>query len=133
MPVRFPHLALLAPALMAASGCATQTISPELRFILAQPVECSRARDEVALLRQVRPDSTRQTLTALGSVTPPGLAGMVVTQDYENRRRYISGEHGADIDRRIAAIQTKCGPIPVAATTPGGNAAGPAGQPQPAR
>jgi hypothetical protein len=100
---------LLAPITAALAACGAQTISPELRYIMAQPIRCDTATDEIALLRKVRPDQTRQTLTVLNSVSPPGLAGMVVTQDYENRRRVVSGEHGADIDRRIAEIEARCG------------------------
>jgi hypothetical protein len=103
------HAAMLIPAFSVLVGCGPQTISPELRYVMAQPVRCETAAREIALLREVRPDRTRQTMTVLNSLSPPGIAGMVATKDFENRRRVVSGEHGNDIDRRIAEIEARCG------------------------
>lgn len=114
---RLARAGLLSGVVAILGGCGAQTISPELRYLLIQPIRCDSATQELALLREIRPDTTRQAMTVLNSVSPPGIAGMVLTQDFENRRQVVSGEHGATIDRRIAEIEARCPSRPAAIPT----------------
>jgi hypothetical protein len=129
------RLAVIASWSLALGAC-TQTISPELRYIMTKPIECSQASQEIALLQRVRPDLARQSMSVISTVSPIGLVTMVASDDTENRRRVITGEHGEEIDRRIAAIQAHCAArpaAPAASQRPGRAAtpSQPSGQPQP--
>lgn len=89
------------------AGCAT--IAPETTAMLRKPVDCKTARDDIKLLTAARPDGLKQTMTLAQTLSPTGLVVSLVTDDFDNRKRVISGEHGTDIDRRIAQMARTCG------------------------
>lgn len=129
------RLAVIASWSLGLAAC-TQTISPELRYIMTKPIECSQAPQEIALLQRVRPDLARQSMSVISTASPIGLVTMVASDDTENRRRVITGEHGEDIDRRIAQIEAHCAArraAPATGQRPGRGAtpSQPFGQPQP--
>ncbi|MBU6378539.1 MAG: hypothetical protein KJS95_08400 [Gammaproteobacteria bacterium] len=98
---------LLVAALLVA-GCAS-TIAPETLTLLKKPVDCSTAEEDIKRLSAAKPDGVKQTMTLAQTLSPSGLVVGLVTEDLDNRKRVISGEHGEDIDRRIAQMARTCG------------------------
>jgi hypothetical protein len=101
-----PFVAALVVAITLA-GCAS--IAPETHALLKKPVNCSAAHEDIKRLSAAKPDGLKQTMTLVQSVSPGGIVVGLAIDDYANRKRIISGEHGADIDRRVAEIATACG------------------------
>jgi hypothetical protein len=111
-------VALLAPAAVL-MGCAQHTIMPETKFLMAKPIDCRSAKEEMDLLVASRPDGLRRTMTAVQSVDPVGAVGGLLSNDYPDRIKVINGQHGEEIDRRLALLSSSCGlPTPQAGAKP---------------
>lgn len=96
-------------AVMAIMVAACATIAPETHSLLKKPVDCRNAQDDMKRLSAAKPDGLKQTMTLAQSLSPAGLVVGIASEDMDNRKRVISGEHGEDIDRRIADIAKVCG------------------------
>lgn len=106
--IRYSMAAAAALALLGA--CAS--IPEDEKRLLASPVDCARAPEQIAALQAARPNDLRK-LQAVGSTLGvAGLAVGVATNDIANRERIASGEYGEEIDARIALIRETCGVTP---------------------
>ena len=92
--------------LLLLGACAS--IPEEEKALLAAPVDCARAPEQIVALQAARPNDLRK-LQAVGStIGAAGLAVGVATNDIADRRRIASGEYGAEIDARIALVREIC-------------------------
>lgn len=108
-PTRAGPLSLLLGATITLGACGAPTISNELKYLMSKPIDCKQAKEEIALLEAAKPNELKQTATAIMTIEPMGAIGAVVGGDLDNRTRVISGEHGADIDRRVRQMRQECG------------------------
>ncbi|MEI8143922.1 MAG: hypothetical protein WCH83_00530 [Alphaproteobacteria bacterium] len=95
-------------------ACARPTITPEARYLLTKPIDCGQASTEIAILESMKPDTPNQAMTVVSTLSPQGILSMATAQDFESRRQVVSGEYGAEIDRRIATMKRNCVTAPSA-------------------
>jgi hypothetical protein len=88
------------------AGCAA--VPDDERALLAAPADCANLDAQVAELEALRPTGLRQFSTGAGLVSPQGWAGIVVHNDYQDRRKIVNGDYGREIDARIAKITAEC-------------------------
>lgn len=87
-------------------GCAA--IPAGDKALLAEAPDCSRAADQIAALEKIRPTGFRRVQVAMEYVSPAGLINGAVRDDFADRKRMVNGDHGREVDARIAGIRAAC-------------------------
>jgi len=100
----------LAPLIMIAflAGCATAS-DEERASLLAQPVNCATAQEDIAALEGAMPSRGERAGSAVRTVTPVGAAAGVVTGSYKDRAAVLTGRTKAELAARITEINAACG------------------------
>ena len=91
---------------------ACNAIPKETRVMLAEPVDCTSADEDVQALIAAIPSGRDRALAGVGTVTPGGVATGIVTLDWRARARVATGGLERDINNKIADIYDACGPAP---------------------
>lgn len=90
------------------AGCATA--SPEEReSLLAEPIDCAVAAEDIAALEAARPSRGERTASAVRTVTPIGAVTSVVTGSYRDRAAVLVGRTDGELSARIEDIERTCG------------------------
>ncbi len=87
-------------------GCAA--VTDDDKAVLVATADCANLDAQVAKLEALRPTGLRKVSTGVGLVSPQGWAGIVVHNDYQDRRKIVNGDYGREIDARIAEITAEC-------------------------
>ncbi|MEL6569343.1 MAG: hypothetical protein AAFQ22_13065 [Pseudomonadota bacterium] len=93
-------------ALLAA--CATASHG-ERQALLAEPVSCATAEEDLAALEAALPSPGERARSAVQSVTPVGAASGVVSGDYDERVDVLTGRTSQDLIARMDEIRSTCG------------------------
>jgi hypothetical protein len=97
------------------AGCATAS-HKERASLLAQPVNCETAQEDIAALEAAMPSRGERAGSALKTVTPVGVVTGVVTHSYKNSAAVLTGRTKEELAGRISEIRAACG-IPEAVET----------------
>ena len=105
----------LAPLFLIAllAGCATAK-HDERASLLAQPVNCETAQEDIAALEAAMPSRGERAGSVLRTVTPVGAVSGVATGSYRDRAAVLTGRTKEELAARISEIRAACG-IPQAA------------------
>lgn len=93
--------------LLIISACST--IKPEVKANIDAPVNCQTAKADIAILEEERASVGKQVLSGVRMVFPVAAVAGLLTGDYKNRVQVATGQYNADIEAKIAKIQSKCG------------------------
>ena len=88
-------------------GCATATVS-ERASLLAEPVDCATAQEDIAALEAAMPSRAERLASAVGTLTPIGAVAGAVTGSYGERADLLMGRTQAELDERIQEIRSTC-------------------------
>jgi len=100
------YLAALSTLLLA--GCTT-TIYAERESLLAEPVDCEVAEQDIADLEAAMPSRRERALSAVQTVTPIGAASGIVRGSYRDRASVLTGRTEDELSARIEEIRGTCG------------------------
>ena len=103
------RLATLALCMIVA-GCAT-TVHDERDSLLAEPIDCSVAAEDIAALEAAMPTRRERALSAVQSVTPVGVVTGVLRGSYRDRAAVLTGRTEDELQARIDDIEETCGPV----------------------
>lgn len=101
------RLAAIAIAVLIA-GCASSK-HEERESLLAEPIDCSVAEQDIAALEAAMPSRRERARSAVQSVTPVGALTGIVTGSYRDRTAVLTGRTSDELNARIEAIQDNCG------------------------
>ncbi|MEL7471623.1 MAG: hypothetical protein AAFN27_24480 [Pseudomonadota bacterium] len=93
----------------ALAGCASTAIYDERESLLAEPVDCAVAEQDIADLEAAMPSRRERALSVVQSVTPIGAASGVVRGSYRDRAAVLTGRTEDELSARIEEIQQTCG------------------------
>lgn len=99
---------LLPAALLIVAGCAS-TAQEERESLLAEPIDCDVADEDIASLEAAKPSRRERAASALQTVTPLGALASVVQGSYRDRASVLLGRTEEELDARIAEIDQTCG------------------------
>lgn len=88
-------------------GCATAS-HDERASLLAEPVNCETAQEDVAALQAAMPSRGERAKSAVQSVTPVGALSGVVRGSYRDRAAVLTGRTEEELAARIKEIQAQC-------------------------
>jgi hypothetical protein len=105
----------LAPLIMIAllAGCATAS-NEERASLLAQPINCETAQEDIVALEAAMPSRGERAGAALRTVTPVGAVAGAATGSYRDGAAVLTGRTEEELAARISEIQATCG---IVATT----------------
>ncbi|MEL6829255.1 MAG: hypothetical protein AAFO63_03865 [Pseudomonadota bacterium] len=93
--------------LLAVSACATAS-HEERESLLAQPINCDVADQDIAALEAAMPSRRERARSAVQSVTPVGVATGVVSGSYRDRASVLTGRTAEELEARIDEIKAQC-------------------------
>jgi len=100
------YLASLSTLLLV--GCASNTVHDERASLLAEPVDCTVAEEDIAALEAAMPSRGERALSVVQSVTPIGAASGVVRGSYRDRAAVLTGRTQGELSARIDEIRQTC-------------------------
>lgn len=92
------------------AGCAT-TVHEDRASLLAEPIDCSVAEEDVAALEAAMPSRGERALSVVQTVTPVGAVSGVLRGSYRDRAAVLTGRTEDELTARIEAIEETCGPL----------------------
>ena len=107
---RLVPLALVAIAMIA--GCTSQ-VQQERADLLAQPIDCTTAAEDITALAGVIPDRRERRSSGVRLVLPASLVVGAATGQLGERRDIASGRSEEQIRARIAEIDAACDTVEV--------------------
>ena len=102
-------LILLVAPLLFLAGCATKAVHEERESLLAEPINCDVAEDDIATLEAAMPSRGERALSAVQTVTPVGVVSGVVQGTYRDRTAVLTGRTQEELSTRIDDIRETCG------------------------
>jgi len=93
---------------LALAGCASSNIETR-KSLLAEPVNCPNAKEDIAALEAAMPSKGERARSALQTATPIGALAGVVTGSYRDRAAVLTGRTQDELQARIKEIQVTCG------------------------
>lgn len=91
------------------AGCASNAVYDERESLLAEPVDCAVAEEDIAALEAAMPSRRERALSAVQTVTPIGAASGVVRGSYRDRAAVLTGRTEGELSARIGEIRQTCG------------------------
>ncbi len=95
------------------AGCATAS-NEERASLLAQPVNCGTAHEDIAALEAAMPSRGERAGSLMRTVTPVGAVAGAATGSYRDGAAVLTGRTEEELADRISEIQATCGIV----TTP---------------
>ena len=89
------------------AACASP-ISEEVKRELEKPVDCSTAKQDIALFEKEKASVAKQTAAGVTSVLPIGLVSGVVSGTAGDKAKVATGEYNEQLDAKIAQIESAC-------------------------
>lgn len=96
---------LIVVALLA--GCATAS-EEERASLLAEPVNCETAEEDIAALEAAMPSRGERAGSVVRTFTPVGVVAGVVTGSYRDRAAVLTGRTEEALAARISEINAEC-------------------------
>jgi len=90
------------------AACASP-ISKEVKRELKKPVDCSTAKQDIALLEKEKASTAKQTAAGVTSILPIGLISGVVSGTAGDKAKVATGEYNKQLVAKIAEIKSTCG------------------------
>lgn len=90
-------------------GCASNAIHDERESLLAEPVDCDVAEEDIAALEAAMPSRGERALSVVQTVTPIGAASGVFRGSYRDRAAVLTGRTEGELSARIDEIRQTCG------------------------
>lgn len=108
-----PRYAVLIIFLSMLAGCHRfqPSISDQARYDLARPVDCSRAEEDITVLKQEKAEIDEQIKAGVKMFVPAAAARSILHRDYQDRAAVATGQYNQAIEDKIKEICDKCGPI----------------------
>lgn len=100
---------LAALSTLVVAGCASTAVYDERESLLAEPVNCAVAEQDIAALEAAMPSRRERALSAVQTVTPIGAASGVVRGSYRDRAAVLTGRTEGELSARIEEIEQTCG------------------------
>jgi hypothetical protein len=91
-------------------GCATAS-HDERASLLADPVNCETAAEDIAALEAAMPSRRERAKSAVQTVTPVGAVASVITGSYRDRAGVLTGRTKEELTARIEEIQATCAKV----------------------
>ena len=89
--------------------CGCRTIPDASKEMLAKPVNCSSAKDDIVVLEREK-NSVAEQARALGTmVFPTSAVAGILSGDYSDRAKVAAGDYNRDIEKKIQEIKSTCG------------------------
>lgn len=101
------YLAAFTSVLLA--GCASSAVYEERESLLAEPINCDVAEEDIAALEAAKPSRRERALSAVQTVTPIGAATSVVSGSYKDRASVLTGRQEGELSARVEEIKQTCG------------------------
>ena len=98
----------VALSLVFVAGCST-TVYAERESLLAEPVDCASAEEDIAALQAAMPSRRERALSVVQSATPIGAASGVARGSYRDRAAVLTGRTANELTARIDEITQTCG------------------------
>lgn len=112
--------ALLALTTLFVAGCASTAVYDERESLLAEPVDCEVAEEDIAALEAAMPTRGERALSAVQSVTPIGAVSGVLRGSYRDRAAVLTGRTQGELTARIEEIRDTCGLVEAVDEEPAG-------------
>ena len=90
------------------AACASP-ISKEVKRELEEPVDCSTAKQDIALLEKEKASTAKRAAAGVTSVLPIGLISGIVSGTAEDKAKVATGEYNEQLVAKIAEIKSTCG------------------------
>jgi hypothetical protein len=90
------------------AACASP-ISDEAKREISAPVNCSTAKEDLAVLEKEKTSVAGQAAAGVTSVLPIGLVAGLVSGTADDKAKVATGEYNDLLDRKIAKIKKTCG------------------------
>ena len=90
-------------------GCASNAVHDERDSLLAEPVDCTVAEEDIAALEAAMPSRGERALSVVQTITPIGAATGVVRGSYRDRAAVLTGRTEGELSARIEEIRQTCG------------------------
>ncbi len=90
------------------AACASP-ISKEVKRELEAPVDCSTAKQDIALLEKEKASTAKRTAAGVTSVLPIGLISGVVSGTAGDKAKVATGEYNKQLVAKITEIKSTCG------------------------
>lgn len=90
-------------------GCATAN-HEERESLLAEPIDCAVAQEDIDALEAAMPSARERRLSAVQTIVPIGAVASVATGSYRDRVAVLTGRTTEELNARISDIRTTCGP-----------------------
>lgn len=84
-------------------------ISDEAKYDIEKPIDCTRAKEDIATLESEKADLTEQAKAGAKMFVPAAAARAILHRDYQERAEVATGEYNQAIDNKIKEIKEKCG------------------------
>lgn len=91
------------------AGCASNAVHDERESLLAEPIDCAVAEQDIADLEAAMPSRGERALSVVQTVTPIGAASGVVRGSYRDRAAVLTGRTEDELSARIDEITRTCG------------------------
>jgi hypothetical protein len=100
----------LAPSFLIAllAGCATAS-KEERASLLAQPVKCETAQQDIAALEAAMPSRGERAGSVLRTATPVGAVAGAATGTYRDSAAVLTGRTKEELAARVSEIKAACG------------------------
>ena len=102
---------LVAISLLLAFGCA-RSISEEVKAELAEPVDCSTAEEDIAMLEAEKASTAEQISAGAPSIVHIAAVAGLLRGDTKDRAAVASGKYNDQLDAKIEETKQKCGLSP---------------------
>jgi len=96
-------------SMLLVTGCASTAVYEERDSLLAEPVDCEVAEEDIAALEAAMPSRGERALSAVQTVTPIGAVSGVVRGSYRDRAAVLTGRTEGELSARIEEIRETCG------------------------
>ena len=90
------------------AACASP-ISKEAKHGLKAPVDCSTAKQDIALLEKEKANAAEQAAAGVTSILPIGLITGLVSGTAGDKAKVATGEYNKQLVAKIAEIKSTCG------------------------
>jgi hypothetical protein len=113
--MKYVTVVLLSSLLCITAGCNRRNLSPmptisdEAKAELAAPIDCSRARQDVAILEEEKASVAKEIAAGARSIIPFSAAAGILLGDYRDRIQVATGQYNSDIEAKISLIRAQCG------------------------
>ena len=113
--MKYLTVVLLSALLYVTAGCNRPNLSPmpsitdQAKADITAPINCSRARQDIAILEGEKASIAKEIAAGARSIIPFSAAAGILLGDYRDRVQVATGQYNSDIEAKISLIRAQCG------------------------